>query len=99
MGRNRTVTVQLAPAPKVLPQVVDTKLNPAPLTEAELGTVSVMAPAPVFVKVVDKSVALSAARFPKVSADNAALCAAPVPFNANEALTSATPAVAVTLPG
>lgn len=80
VGLKRVVTVQFAPAASVLVQVVDTKLKSVPLTDAELGTVTVMAPMPWFVSVAVPVALLPTLTLPKAVAVNEALGAWPVPL-------------------
>ncbi len=51
VGANFTVVVQVAPAAKVVPHVVDTKLKSVPETDEAVGAVTVMLARPVLVSV------------------------------------------------
>lgn len=79
---NLAEIVHDCPVAKVVPQVVDTKLNPTPETLDEVGTVILSGPTPVFVSVDVKVVELPAATFPKLTFVSVALCATPVPVPA-----------------
>jgi hypothetical protein len=86
-GRNRTVTVQVAPAFNDVPQDVPTKLKSVPDTDAAVGVVTLMAASPVFCSVAVDEVFEPTARLPKAIPESVAEGAWPVPVR----LTFATP--------
>jgi hypothetical protein len=84
LGANFTVTLQLLPTASDVPQVVETKLKSAPLTEFAVGTVTLRAIAPSLARV-----ALCVAPLPTPILPNAklgvtlALCNEPLPWVAD----------------
>ena len=66
-GANRTVTVQLLFAPRLLVQVVETKLKSAPVTDAAAGTETLTLLVPLLVSVAMRVADAPTATLPKFS--------------------------------
>ncbi len=98
VGEKRTVTVQLLPAASEVPQVVDTKLKAAPVTELEVGVVNDSGPAPVLVTVEVRLVEVPTLRDPKDTAETLPDWLTPVPDTASDAPDTGAVAEAVTEP-
>jgi hypothetical protein len=87
LGAKRTETVQVAPEPKEVPQVVEEKLKSVPDTEAAPGVETLIEPMPVFCSVAVWVELEPTPMLPKEMPDRVALGAWPVPLR----LTLATP--------